>query len=429
MDLLTLAMAKNDSSSVSKNQFHKAFSTDSASGSIVSFLDGADGLSAKTAKIMISPKQSGSGTPAPGNIRTITGWTGLSLKRTGKNLLPNKKYQRNTTQVVLGGESVDEAYIYLRAGTYSLSVVNNVDAGCYYHNSDESGNHYIGTAISSFTLDKDGLYYFYAYKSTGISSSDITSWQLEANPRATQYEEYHGSTDTISWQTEAGTVYGGTLDITIGRLIVDRQYLAISSQNTIYYRGNGSTAYIEIDIPVETNSNYNDIICSHFESANIVEGGTTQGIGCNGSKLYIRNSLFSSKADFTAWLDEQKNAGTPLQVTVICTTPQPYNIAPREVITFLGANTIWSDAGNTFIEYYADQSKYIDKEITAANNMIAEIESTNRATKNYSIGDLFIVGNTLYKVTANIANGGSIIPGTNVTETTIAEQIILLANA
>ena len=139
--------------------------------------------------------------------------------------------------------------------------------------------------------------------------------------------------------------------------------------------------------------------------------------------------MFSSKADFTAWLDEQKNAGTPLQVTVICTTPQPYNIAPREVITFLGANTIWSDAGNTFIEYYADQSKYIDKEITAANNMIAEIESTNRATKNYSIGDLFIVGNTLYKVTANIANGGSIIPGTNVTETTIAEQIILLANA
>ena len=48
------------------------------------------------------------------------------------------------------------------------------------------------------------------------------------------------------------------------------------------------------------------------------------------------------------------------------------------------------------------------------------------ASKSYSAGAFLTVGGTLYRVTANIARGGEIEPGTNVTTTTVGEQLALL---
>ena len=61
------------------------------------------------------------------------------------------------------------------------------------------------------------------------------------------------------------------------------------------------------------------------------------------------------------------------------------------------------------------------------STLIAPTEKTNTATRNYTSGSLLIMGNVLYKVTANIANGGTITPGTNVTATTLSEVILALA--
>ena len=58
--------------------------------------------------------------------------------------------------------------------------------------------------------------------------------------------------------------------------------------------------------------------------------------------------------------------------------------------------------------------------------LIAPTESTYTATRNYTTGQLLIVNNILYKATANIANGGTITPNTNVTATTLAEVISAL---
>ena len=60
-------------------------------------------------------------------------------------------------------------------------------------------------------------------------------------------------------------------------------------------------------------------------------------------------------------------------------------------------------------------------------SMIAPVEVTYMATRNYTVGQLLIVDNTLYKVTANIANGGTITPNTNVTATTLSEVIASLS--
>ena len=67
-------------------------------------------------------------------------------------------------------------------------------------------------------------------------------------------------------------------------------------------------------------------------------------------------------------------------------------------------------------------------DLTAATTMLAGTEASMTATRNYSIGDLLAVGNTLYAVTAAIPSGGTITPGVNVTPTTMAEQLALLAD-
>lgn len=64
----------------------------------------------------------------------------------------------------------------------------------------------------------------------------------------------------------------------------------------------------------------------------------------------------------------------------------------------------------------------------ASASMIAAIEHGMAATRNYAAGELMSIGGVLYVVTANIANGGAITPGVNVTPTTMAEQLALLAD-
>ena len=61
------------------------------------------------------------------------------------------------------------------------------------------------------------------------------------------------------------------------------------------------------------------------------------------------------------------------------------------------------------------------------SSLIAPTEKTATASRNYTAGSLLIMNNTLYKVTANIANGGTITPNTNVTATTLSEIISALA--
>lgn len=55
-----------------------------------------------------------------------------------------------------------------------------------------------------------------------------------------------------------------------------------------------------------------------------------------------------------------------------------------------------------------------------ANIASVELET---ATANHAVGDLIICKNQLYKVTAAIATGESIVSGTNVTATTVEAQI------
>jgi len=76
--------------------------------------------------------------------------------------------------------------------------------------------------------------------------------------------------------------------------------------------------------------------------------------------------------------------------------------------------------------YYQNLRKKIEGLPWNFSSLIAPTEVTNKATRNYTTGSYLILNNVLYKVTSNIANGGTITPNTNVTATTIMAEIMTL---
>lgn len=61
--------------------------------------------------------------------------------------------------------------------------------------------------------------------------------------------------------------------------------------------------------------------------------------------------------------------------------------------------------------------------ISAHSGDIATIETTNTASRNYTVGKLIMLGNQLYRTTAAIATGATLEVGTNIEVTNLGDQI------
>ena len=93
--------------------------TDTASGAIASFTDGADGMPVKSCVVQIEPIQAGTGDPSPTNIRPISGRTGGTVYASGADMTdPHTTINISFGQTVYGGHvdvttgvmTVDRAY-------------------------------------------------------------------------------------------------------------------------------------------------------------------------------------------------------------------------------------------------------------------------------------------------------------------------------
>ena len=112
-------------------------------------------------------------------------------------------------------------------------------------------------------------------------------------------------------------------------------------------------------------------------------------------------------------------------------TPIVYDLTDvTEIITLLGTNNIWADCGDVTVTYgaYLETVKaHADQLGGTILNAIAPLETSYTATRDYAVGSYLFVGTKFYKAIAAIADGGTITPGTNAVQTTVAEQLMALA--
>jgi len=404
-----------------------------AGPSAIVSVDDAAPLDVEGMVAQIEPVQAGSGDPSPDNVRPISGWTGANVTRTGKNLLDKETagigfIAAANGQVIPNVAYKHSDYIYVTPGmTYSITDTGftGANGGAYY---DVSKNYVrefrVSSFPSSFTVP-NGCYYM----RFSIDPSFLDTIQLEIGSTATAYEPYAGTTIPITFPSSAGTVYGGYVDLVNGKLVVDRAEVDLGTL-AWYYSASGNPFFYAPINDIKRPNNWNDIpnwLCSRYKtvSGNSASGGVT-GIGGNpaNSQARICDTAYTDATSF-------KTAMSGVQLVYELATPITYDIDPVTLTLLRGDNAVWADTGDTTLTYRQDVAMLlsrINEHTRATRSMIAGIETTMTATRPYSTGELLIVGDTLYRVATPIANGATFTPGTNVAATTVAEQLLLLAN-
>lgn len=164
-----------------------------------------------------------------------------------------------------------------------------------------------------------------------------------------------------------------------------------------------------------------------------VKAGTAPCVAFTGNGAYIEfsSSMITTLADWKTWLSN--NNMTIVYELAMPTTDSAEPYVNPQICDEYGTEEYVSaeQSGVTMIvghntKYPQNLRKKIEGLPWNFSSLIAPTEATNKATRNYTVGSFLIMNNTLYKVTSAIANGGTITVGSNVSATTIMQEILAL---
>lgn len=131
-------------------------------------------------------------------------------------------------------------------------------------------------------------------------------------------------------------------------------------------------------------------------------------------------------AEFKAYL-----ASNPVMVAYELATPTTETAQPYQSPQLAGSTEEYVTSGVVPVghesRYYEDITGKVNDLPSDFSTLIAPVEKSFTATRNYTVGSFVIVNNQLYKVSSAISSGGTITPNSNVTATTIMAEILALA--
>ena len=185
----------------------------------------------------------------------------------------------------------------------------------------------------------------------------ITGWtgaQIHVSPTTTAGD---GKTYTVDWTDEAGTVYGGTLDVLTGKLTIDKKVVVI--------KGDASEAWSSVNQSVSialiktSGIAEGALISSHYTSvaAPVRWGNLANNQAQFSSDNYIGYKDIAnngtSVATAKAYAQQQYANGTPITFVGRLKNPVIYHLTPQMVTTLAGTNNIWADTGDVTVEHGA----------------------------------------------------------------------------
>jgi hypothetical protein len=268
-------------------------------GAIASFNDG-QALPLTKLLIDIEPVQSGSGDPSPSNVRPITGWTECNLKNFVINLWNEEwesGYYDASGNPQPNANAIRSKNFIQVMPNMVIRPINGTDNNGRFNFYDKDKN-WIGTTTGynyNITIPSN-CYYMLISTGTAYGNTYKNDISINYPSTDTSYHAYKGNTYNIEFPSQAGTVYGGSLDVTNGVLTVTDGYIASYNGETL-----PSTWISSMDVYAE---------------------GTTPTTGA--------------------------------EVVYKLATPQTYNLTPTEVKTLLGINNIFADTGDILEgEYFA----------------------------------------------------------------------------
>lgn len=316
--------------------------------------------------VTMQPIQSGSGTPSPVNVRPISGRTGLTVYRTGFNLCQDSVHINHFWEsgVLKTNKNANYAAIDIKVPVvpgedYCVYVPDNTGGNMYFSEFDESES-YLGNQQASISNSNFAVFTATAgtrfiaigfYKSGGVSVGERICVSLSGANDGT-YDPYNGSAYSVDWTSEAGTVYGGTLNVVTGVLTVNMaskdlgelSWAYVTSGTHPYMRSTGLSGFT----PAVSNSTVANILCSEAKAitATNIRTDGLYGIAIDDSKS-IRFASATMGTDPNAF----KTDIAGVQLVYELSTPLTYQLTPQEVATLTEQNNVWSDSGDVSVGY------------------------------------------------------------------------------
>ena len=394
------------------------------------------------------------------NICPITGWTGANISRTGVNVWDEQwevgSYNASGQKTTASDRIRCKNPIPVVPNTtyyFNHPMLSNNVPYIFYIELDANGTS-LDSSIKSLyntkilTTSSKARYLLW----TGIASYGTTyNHDISINYPSSDTQYHPGKVDTysITFPNEAGTVYGATLTVNedgTGELVVDRASVtfngtqAIALTNWRILTNSVGWLYSPDVTPGIDNTTITNVGNTKFISdtlKTVVYSGNSGIYGLDEACVSIVGSANYAVAiricDTTLTTENAINtylSQHPIQVVYELATPVTYTMSEVEVISLLkGVNNVWADTGDILsMEYPCDTKLYVSKQIEASNRLMeliitANHEDSMKATKAYTSGNLMIVNGTLYRATTSIANGATLTVGTNVSKTTVGDEI------
>lgn len=331
----------------------------------------------KSAVVRFSPVQEGSGDPSPTNVRAISGWSSVNITYCGKNLLnTNECYLTNMSQS--NGVFTNTAADTRSSVNFTLREQNGQDANqvtreCFYINTSTAGKF-----IQNFTINNnDTIYLLLKHNGSSRDLRMLFRWAAgtgsfrfmadidSADPTVIggftlhniqiiklndndEYETYTGSTIPINWQTAAGTIYGGYLDLTSRKLVQTYGSMVLDGTE------DGWATYGAIErndfcavFNIANKKRGNQIsICDKLKNVDTAYAPSNYASGRysdhpNLKTMYfcMPNAEITTITGFKQWLSENN-----LQFVYELEEPVEYQLSPQILRTLRGVNNIWSNA-------------------------------------------------------------------------------------
>ena len=420
-----------------------------------------DSVSNVTVYPMIRLSSVSDATFAPySNICPISGWTGCNVTRTGKNLLDVSSYQTVTSNgvtftnngdgtITVSGKATNTTFAVFgsvsKAGTYILNgCPSGGGSGSYQMDIRDSGASPISGSADggngSSAVEVPAGYRVFCRIANGYEFTSAKKFypmiRLSTESDAT-FAPYAGTTLPISWQSSAGTVYGGTLDVTSGVLTVDRAMYIFTSGSSWSALGN-TWACEDLDSLIKPNVNNStkaNIVSTIFavDTPNNVWNGVKNGsitvaqaLDSRKIRIYLSTLVGVTASDVASFM-----AGSAIVYELA--TPLEYTLTAQQLTTLLGENNIWADTGDILsVEYRADTGLYINGKLVEIDTLraaIAPIENGTTASQAYAQGKYFFHNGDFCKAKAAIASGATFTLNTNYEVTTVAAELFSALNS
>lgn len=351
----TLASIPEDYTEVS-NEAENSYPISIVGEKVAIIKDGVNSVAAKAFDVTIYPFQSGSGNPSSSNVRPFVSFTKASVFQSKRNLIGQPygstagtssgitatinsdgsvTFNGTASAVYYFNFKIEASKYYIAPGKYVISSNGGgtnplVDGVTLVTNVRVNGTNKYSSSPLNYTKESTpfnpleyGLLRCYLQINSGVTVNNLTikpMIRMEKDPILT-YEAYSGSGSSFSFPSEAGTVYGGKLNVIEGKLSVFKYYSSYSGESLVGPWLSSKDVYSSSASPTN--------------GSEVVDLGNIIGV---------------------------------------------YDVTPVKIRTLDGYNAFWSSCGEVTIEYKSDPIKYIDAKATDPTQSIF-YDSEIRCTK------------------------------------------------